>query len=321
MKKLFSALFLCTVLLCGCSGSGEDGISETAAPPASSADVTTETSAKEETVTTTTAVTTAATTTEETSITEKAVDTSGVDFIKEALKSNWGGGENYGGEWKGNHSDYSSVYFADMNADGVDELFVSCHYKAGITGCVSVYDVFDGVKLICEMEARTPISAGSFYTDLTGITHYIIRSDYWNSSDIFHTAYFDLTYNENGVSLTVPFVALPDTWYDGGEFKSEYSVYTDSSYDISDVYQYKSYGFKSSEDNYLGNYSIHDISYDDNGETDSGEIKDIIQKSVFDGLTYICDAEPFILESKYADFDEFWDNAAPVIAEKYGDVQ
>lgn len=58
MKKLFSVLFLCTVLLCGCSGNGEE-ISETAAPPASSADVTTETSARAESVTTTTAAATA----------------------------------------------------------------------------------------------------------------------------------------------------------------------------------------------------------------------------------------------------------------------
>lgn len=57
MKKTVWAFILCAALLCGCSGNGEDGISETAAPVTSSADVTTETSAKAETAASTAAVT------------------------------------------------------------------------------------------------------------------------------------------------------------------------------------------------------------------------------------------------------------------------
>lgn len=92
MKKLFSVLFLCTVLLCGCSGNGEDEISETDVSVTSSADVATYTSAKAETVTTTVA---AVTTEETTAVSETAAETEyeysppaaalDVDFVRDNI--------------------------------------------------------------------------------------------------------------------------------------------------------------------------------------------------------------------------------------------
>ena len=66
MKKLFSALILCTAILCGCSENDAEEISETSAPETSSVTVTT----KSTTATTTTITTT--TTAKETTVNEPA---------------------------------------------------------------------------------------------------------------------------------------------------------------------------------------------------------------------------------------------------------
>lgn len=72
MKKLFSALILCTAILCGCSANGVDEISETSAFETSSAAVATESSAETVTETETTTTITTTTTTEKTTVTEPA---------------------------------------------------------------------------------------------------------------------------------------------------------------------------------------------------------------------------------------------------------
>ena len=70
MKKLFSAIILCTAILCGCSANGGEEISETSAVETSSVTVTTESSA--ETVTEAETTTTITTTAKETTVTEPA---------------------------------------------------------------------------------------------------------------------------------------------------------------------------------------------------------------------------------------------------------
>lgn len=66
MKKLFSAIILCTAILCGCSAKGVEDISETSVPEASSVTVTAESSATTVTETETTTTITTATAAEET---------------------------------------------------------------------------------------------------------------------------------------------------------------------------------------------------------------------------------------------------------------
>ena len=74
MKKIFYALILCTVLLCGCSENDAEEISEAAVPETSSVTVTTESSATTVTETETTTTGTTSITPAETSASETAAD-------------------------------------------------------------------------------------------------------------------------------------------------------------------------------------------------------------------------------------------------------
>ena len=81
MKKLFSALILCTAILCGCSAKGGEEISETSAPETSSVTVTTESSAATVTEAETTTTKTTSVTTTEASESETASDKEQSEYV------------------------------------------------------------------------------------------------------------------------------------------------------------------------------------------------------------------------------------------------
>lgn len=305
MKKLFLVLFLCTVLLCGCLVNGEKEISETAA---ASADVTAETSAKAETITTTVAAVTEGTTTA-----EKTVDTSGVDFIKESLQAEWN-----------DSISLIDMYTADLNGDGVVELLVNYTLGIGKEGLVYVYDVSDGMKQLYKISARTWDGKLQLYKDENEKAHIILQANYTGAAWEENYAYFDITHE----SITMPFYDDIHGWFNGGAHIFDDNIYIKCEVVPFDEENDRWRNFDSEKAEFLGTYDRMAINKAIR-ENEDNEISRIIQKEVFEGLTYVSDVEELCRvltykeNGRYVDMDieYFWQNAARVLAEIYGDVQ
>ena len=117
---------------------------------------------------------------------EKTIDTSGVEYIKEALETEW--------------DEYVStvnLYAADLNGDGVKRLFANLSFGAAMNGFVYVYDVSDGVKKLYEIPARIWYGNSGLYTDSNGVSHFILENIYSStSSGEEDRAIFDIAYDE-----------------------------------------------------------------------------------------------------------------------------
>lgn len=312
MRKKSTALIISlALLLAGCGNTDTTEISDTSAAEVTETDVeeiteTTETEA--ETVT--------ETETETETETTAAMPVTQVDYMKETLQADWDDG-----------TSVVSLYAADLNGDGIDELFVSCLLGAGQNGLTYIYDVSEEPKLLCDMGLRMYFSGGGLYSDAEENIHFISVENYSGALWQEDSAYYDVAYNGSNADVKIPFCTKMYDWFDGGAHVFEHKVYTDCGY-FSPAVDFRN--FDISEGNFWGIYDYVDARYIEkyNDLSDvSDEIKEIIEQSVFDGLTYVSDMEKFYHqegrteEGKLKDltFDEFWESASPVLAEYYAD--
>lgn len=305
-KKILSGVTLSmAVCLSACSAGGTE-VTETVSEAATEA----VTAAAETTATAgeTTTVTTAETTTE---VTTEAVDTSGVEYIKEALQAEWEDSE---------HCIFVvNLYAEDLNGDGVKELFANYTFSAGQMGITYVYDVSDGVEKLYEISARMWDEKSELYKDENGTVHLIRKEGYAGGTYQMDGAYFDITYD----SIKMPFYAKMYDWYDGGAHLFDFDIYKNCEVAPLD-FQDDGAGWRNFDPEkaeYIGRYDLDDVwKALDGGE--NNEISNIIQKEVFDGMTYISDVEEIYegstFHEDFEDFDSFWQQAAPKLAEVYG---
>lgn len=243
---------------------------------------------------------------------EKTIDTSGVEYIKEALETEW--------------DEYVStvnLYAADLNGDGVKELFANYSFGAAMNGFVYVYDVSDGVKKLYEIPARIWYGNSGLYTDSNGVSHFILENIYSStSSGEEDRAIFDIAY----VELKQPFFADVYEWYDGGAHMFEYDLYKNCEI-VPDAKVFDGRrNFDSEKAEYIGRYDIGDVNHAFI-LSEENEVREIINKEVYEGLTYVSDIEELYRDSGYNsdygiawEFEYFWQDAAPILAKVYGDT-
>ena len=135
-------------------------------------------------------------------------------------------------------------------------------------------------------------------------------------------AYFDITYD----SIKMPIYAKVYDWYDGGAHLFDFDIYKNcevAPLDFQDsLAGWRNFDPEKAE--YIGRYDWDDV-WDVFEKQEENEIKEIIQKEVYEGLTYISDVEGLYSDSGYTsgyntdwDFEYFWQEAAPKLAEIYG---
>lgn len=240
---------------------------------------------------------------------EKLPDTSGVEYIKEALQAEW-------------DEDVATVnlYTADLNGDGVKELFVNYALGAARLGFVYVYDVSDGIKKLYEIPARIWYGNSGLYTDEDGKTHFIIENIYSSmSSSEEDRAIFDIAYDE----LKQPFFADVYDWYDGGAHIFEYDLYKNCEI-VPDAKVFDGWrNFNSERAEYIGRYDLFDV-WDAFDKQEENEVREIIQNEVYEGMTYVSDIEELYKDSGYNsgyrvawDFEYFWQGVVPKLVEVY----
>lgn len=245
------------------------------------------------------------------------VSPSKIDYIKETLRADWDDG-----------TKNVSLYTADLNGDGIDELFICSLIGAGQYGYTYIYDVSAEPKLICDMGLRFYFSSGGIYKDDNDKIHFLSMEHYAGSISEEDVVYYDVTYDDSGAVVKIPFCAMANGWFDGGAHLFDYQVYTDCKYFTPAV---KNRNYDLSEGSFVGAYDTFDVwgieSYNDLSKA-GDEIKEIIEQSVFDGLTYVSDPEWFHGLSKYDEkeygrlpfsFNEFWEYSFAAIAEIYAD--
>ena len=175
------------------------------------------------------------------------------------------------------------IGFADLNNDGVDELFITDYDYAGRDGFLSVYDLTVNDKCIGEIFAKF-LNNGMLYADENNQIHFILRTSWYFGSDNYSVTYCDVTYD----SITVPFCAVPHWWYDDmGMFDSEYAVYTDVDYTFSREINFENYGYELTDNKFKGYFDLDDISIGE--KDDSAEIKQIIDEYVLKDLEPVGD--------------------------------
>ena len=240
---------------------------------------------------------------------EKTTDTSGIEYIKEALEAEWD-----------ESVSVVNLYAADLNGDGVKELFANYSFGAARLGFVYVYDVSDGVNKLYEIPARIWYGSSGLYTDEDGKTHFILENIYSSmSSSEEDRAIFDISYDE----LKQPFFADVYSWFDNGAHIFEYDLYKNCEI-VPDAEVFDGWrNFDSEKAEYIGRYDLFDVlkAFDNREEN---EVREIIQKEVYEGLTYVSDVEELYSNSGYTagyatawDFEYFWQEAAPKLAEIY----
>ena len=298
MKKFILLLIACfSVLLTGCDSGSNTGTGEISDTGAETAEITASVQESEA---------------------EKAISAISVDYMKETLRADWDENINV-----------VSLYAADLNGDGVDELFVSCLLGVGEHGLTYVYDVSEESNLLCDMGLRMYFSGGGLYKDEEDKTHFISREDYSGFTYEMDIVYYDIAYDDSGAELKIPFCAEMYDWFDGGAHIFEYKIYTDCGY-FSPAVDFRN--FDVSVGTYEGIFDdisvIRVVKNIDNGVyDDSYEVSGLIKESVFDGLTHVSDIELFFHQEgrteegklKNLIFYEFWESASPVLAEYYAD--
>ena len=291
-KKFLLGVTLSMALCFSSCSNGDSEVTETT--------VSAEVTAAPETAAATSKTTTEATT----EAAAEIIDTSGVDYMKEALQAEW-------------NEDVAAVnlYTTDLNGDGVKELLVNYTLGSGMNGFVYVYDVSDDVKKLYEIPARIWKGNSGLYTDEDGKTHFILENFYssLSSSEEDHTI-FDISYDE----LKQPFFADVYDWYNGGAHVFEYDLYKNCEI-VPDAEVFDGWrNFDPEKAEYIGRYDVGDVNHAFY-EHEENEIREIIQKEVYEGMTYVSDVEEFYKGSykDFEDFDGFWQEAAPKLAEIY----
>ena len=299
-KFLLGAILTAAVCLTACSKGGTE-VSETVSETISETETTTAaktTSTTSETTTEPTIVTT----TSETEI----IDTSGVDYIKEALQAEW-------------DDSVSSVnlYTEDLNGDGVKELFINYTLGVGQEGILYVYNVSDGAEKLYDISARIWAGNAKMYKDENETLHFILKANYTGSVWQCNHAYFDITHD----SIKMPLYVDVHGWFDRGAHIFDDNIYKNCEIVpyVKDFGGYRNFDIEKAE--LIGKYDPKDIlkAFE---EDENNEVSEIIQKEVFEGLTYISDVTNIYTGSSYhddfEDFDGFWQEAAPKLAEIYG---
>lgn len=313
-KFLFGAILSMAVLFTACSN-GAPEISETMSETVTtSADVTeaAETMSAETTLAASEAT---VTTTAET----EAIDISGVDYIKEALQAEWDKCAELD-----NRATAVNMYTADLNSDGINELFVNYTFGAGINGLVYVYDVSDGAKKLCEISARMWADSASVYSDEYSKTHVILYNAYADFGSGIEYAFFDIAYDE----IKMPFFANDYQYHNDVGHVFEYEIYKNCevvpiAYDKQkDFCSWRNFAPEKSEyvDRFTAEYVMDALK-----KGESNDISELVQKEVYEGLTYVSEIDMIYENSGYVenyrivwDFEDFWQQAAPKLAEIYG---
>lgn len=309
-KFLRAAALSLAVLFTACSAGGTgvtETVSETVSETAVAAAAETTAATTKETTVTTTETTTEATT----EATAEIIDTSGVEYMKEALQAEWDDG-------------VSSVnlYTEDLNGDGVKELFVNYTLGVGQEGILYVYDVSDGTEKLYDISARIWAGNAKMYKDENDTVHFILQANYTGSVWQCNHAYFDITRD----SIKMPFYIDVHGWFDGGAHIFDDNIYKNCEVVpyVEEFGGYRNFDIEKAE--FIGKYDALDIrkAFED-GE--SNEVSEIIQKEVFGGMTYLSDVTDIYFGSSYNgdtkryeiewDFEEFWQEAAPKLAEVY----
>ncbi|MDE6132342.1 MAG: hypothetical protein K2G04_03060 [Oscillospiraceae bacterium] len=297
-KKLLAVIFSLGILA-GCTAN--EGTEATEA----SGTVSTVTSAESTVTTAEPSETTTVTTESEKKITTEAIDTSSVDYIKETLQTEW-------------NEDVAAVniYAADLNGDGVKELFINYSLGAGINGFVYVYDVSDGIKKLYEISARIWADKAQLYADTDGKVHFILKNGYASFNSSLDYAFFDITHD----SIKMPFYADDYQYHNDLGHVFEYNIYKNCEVVPNFEHSYNWRNFDPEKAEYIGRFD-DECFLDAINNGKSNEISEIIQKEVFDGLTYISDVEEIysgaMHVNDFEDFDGFWEKAAPKLAEVY----
>lgn len=282
-KKFFSAAILSlAVLFTACSSSGKEDsetVSETAATASEA----------------------------------KNINKNDVEYMKKALQAEWD---------KSEHDIFfANLYTADLNGDGVKELFVNYTFSTGHMGITYVYDVSDGMKKLNEISARMWSGKNELYKDESGTLHLIFAEAYTGGIGGDDDAYFDITYD----NAKMPFYAKECYWYEDGEHHFVYDLYKDcecAQLDfINDFSGWRNFDPEKSE--YIGRFDAFCF-WDAVGYGESNDISEIIQKEVYEGMTYVSDIEEIYQSMIYSendnmapDFENFWQEAAPKLAEVY----
>ncbi|MDE6594688.1 MAG: hypothetical protein K2K44_01605, partial [Oscillospiraceae bacterium] len=123
--------------------------------------------------------------------------------------------------------------------------------------------------------------------------------------------------------IKMPIYVKEYDWYDGGAHLLAYDLYKNCEFApldfINDFSGWRNFDSEKAE--YIGRFDTDDVS-DAFYKGESNEISDIVQKEVFEGLTYVSDIEEIYkgsaLHEDFKDFDGFWQEAAPKLAEVYG---
>ncbi len=224
------------------------------------------------------------------------IDTIGVEYMKEALQADWN--DPFGIE----------LYAADLNGDGVKELFKTDYFAAGWYGLTYVYDVSDGTKKLFTAAARIWQDGDSgIYSDESGGIHLIVKEDYPGCSHYSDTAYFDITYDSVKMPLFTRIIK--------GENEYENSIYTYCevipSFCDDEYSSWRNFDPKSCK---------YAEKYDGTEYTDeNGKMEELIENTVYNGLTFVSELEEFYKGSiqDFEDFDSFWQEASPKLAEIY----
>ncbi|MBD5140862.1 MAG: hypothetical protein HDT25_05545 [Ruminococcus sp.] len=309
-KKFFSAAILSlAVLFTACSAGGTE-VLETVSETIS------------ETVTTTAAETTSTaseTTAETTTAETEIIDTSGVEYMKEALKTDWDNSAAAKDVTGSSGMTAADLYVVDLNGDGVKELFVNYSFGAGADGFVCVYDVSDGMKKLYEISARIWADKAELYTDTDENVHFILANGYSTWVSTYDYAFFDITYD----SIKIPFYIDDYQYHNDVGHVFESDIYTNCEV-VPNVETFKGWrNFDPEKAEYIGRFDPdYVISAIDYGE--SNEISETIQKEVYEDLTYvsdiemICESSGNIIDYKIVwDFEEFWQEVAPKLAKIY----
>lgn len=288
-KKFFHAAILSLAILFTACSSGGTEVTETVSETISET-VTTAVETASSAIETTSEATTV--TTAETEI----IDTSCVDYIKEVLQAEW------------NDPFAVNLYTADLNGDGIKELLKTDSFVAGLHGLTYVYDVSNGAKELCAVSARIwqDENAG-LYSDENGELHLIMEVIYPGGATQSDTAYLDITYD----SVKMPLFTRIVQW----ENNHEYSIYTNCEV-IPCFYDEERHSWR----NFDPQNCKYTEKYDGKEYIDENEkMEELIENTVYSGLTFYSELEEIYKGSvqDFEDFDSFWQQAAPKLAEVY----
>ncbi|MDE7288884.1 MAG: hypothetical protein K2N71_05180 [Oscillospiraceae bacterium] len=245
----------------------------------------------------------------------KNINKNSVERIKEALQAEWD---------KSEHDIFfANLYTADLNGDGVKELFANYTFETGYMGITYVYDVSDGVKKLYELSARMWSGKNELYKDESGILHLIFAESYTGGIGGNDDAYFDITYD----NAKMPLYAKECYWYEDGEHHFVFDLYKDcecAQLDfINDFSGWRNFDPQKAE--YIDRFDAF-YYWDAVGWDAKNDISELIQKEVYEGMTYVSEIEEIYQSTIYSknnnkalSINGFWQEADPKLAEVYAE--